>query len=63
MDECLVFSKANTFYQVVDFFPFTRPFFTKAEALVDRFLLDELYYKRRTAIKEEIANANANNAP
>ncbi|PTB53233.1 hypothetical protein M431DRAFT_6792 [Trichoderma harzianum CBS 226.95] len=45
MEECLVFSKANTFDQVVDFFPFTRPFFTKAEALVDRFLLDELYYK------------------
>ncbi|KAK0758074.1 hypothetical protein N5P37_009372 [Trichoderma harzianum] len=65
MEECLVFSKANTFDQVVDFFPFTRPFFTKAEALVDRFLLDELYYKRRTTIKEEIANANANanNAP
>ncbi|KAL6821719.1 hypothetical protein J3E69DRAFT_382222 [Trichoderma sp. SZMC 28015] len=61
MDGSLVFGTTNTLQQVVDFFPFTRPFFTKAEALVDRFLLDELYYKRRTAIKEEIANAN--NAP
>lgn len=60
MDGSLVFGTLNTLEQVVDFFPFTRPFFTRAEALVDRFLLDELYYKRRTAIKEEIANANAN---
>ncbi|KKP03469.1 hypothetical protein THAR02_04448 [Trichoderma harzianum] len=62
MDGSLVFGTPNTLKQVVDFFPFTRPFFTTAEALVDRFLLDELYYKRTTAIKEEIANANANNA-
>ncbi|OPB46315.1 hypothetical protein A0O28_0064360 [Trichoderma guizhouense] len=60
MDGSLVFGTLNSLEQVVDFFPFTRPFFTRAEALVDRFLLDELYYKRRTAIKEEIANANAN---
>ncbi|KAL7933319.1 hypothetical protein V8C35DRAFT_63924 [Trichoderma chlorosporum] len=53
IDFSLLLQKDSEFSQTLDFFPFTRPFFTRGEALADRFLLDELFYERATYLHEK----------